>query len=171
MSHQIDPPAITALTVLQCITSLSNRFQVIQFADGSIRTEGTLTIKTAFGDKLTFLTTNTYKVHGGAFQPAAHLGWVELVLAPCYRKGCHCSGLQKQKWRKRKRIKKFPQSLSALNQWVQQKPTRWQQSDSLYCSGGPLMEGSTSGVSLTWGREVHLAGFSKHSSVAHGLCT
>lgn len=43
------------------------------------------------------LTRNTYKVHGGAFQPAAHLGWVELVLAPRYWKGCHGGGLQKQK--------------------------------------------------------------------------
>lgn len=40
---------------------------------------------------------DTYKVHGGAFQPAAHPGWVELVLAPCYRKWCHCGGLEKQK--------------------------------------------------------------------------
>lgn len=50
----------------------------------------------------------TYKVHGGAFQPAAHLGWVELVLAPCYWKRCHCSGIQRQKWRKSKRKYKNP---------------------------------------------------------------
>lgn len=39
-------------------------------------------------------------MHGGAFQPAAHLGWVELVLAPCYWKRCHCSGYQKKKEKK-----------------------------------------------------------------------
>lgn len=32
------------------------------------------------------------------------------------------------------------------------------------------MEGSTSEVFLTRGREVHLAGFSKHSCVSHWLC-
>lgn len=49
-----------------------------------------------------WLTRNTYKVHGGAFQPAAHLGRVELVLAPRYWKGCHCGALQKQKSGKNK---------------------------------------------------------------------
>ena len=66
---------------------------------------------------------NTYKVHGGAFQPAAHLGWVELVLAPRYWKGCHCSGLQKTQIEKieKNNIKKSPQFLGALSQWAQQK--------------------------------------------------
>lgn len=53
-------------------TLLKHNFQVSRFLDESIKTEELVTI--AFGDKLKSLTMNTYKVHGGAFQPAAHLG-------------------------------------------------------------------------------------------------
>lgn len=58
----------------------------IKTADWSIRT----------GQRAHFQR-DTYKVHGGAFQPAAHPGWVELVLAPRYWKRCHGGGVQKQK--------------------------------------------------------------------------
>lgn len=70
----------------------------------------------------------------------------------------------------KKCIKKRP-SVSRCTQPVSaMKMDERQKGDSLYCCGGPLMGGSTSRVSHTWGREVHLAGFFMHSCVAQGLC-
>ena len=66
--------------------------------------------------------------------------------------------------------KKTPLSLPMHSTSECNKMDERQKGDSLYCCEGPLMEGSTSRVSHTWSREVHLAGFSLHSCVAQGLC-
>lgn len=92
---------------------------------------------------------NTYKVHGGAFQPAAHLGRVELVLAPRYWKWCHCGGSQRQKSGKNNYIKHS--TSERYKNWIGR-----QNRGSLFCRCFPSLKTEM----------VRLAGFSAHSCVA-----